>query len=535
MVLKKIITVVFFFAFTNLHAYEKPAHVTYLHPAPNTVYPTNQPTIILKVEKKFSDKLIRHKISFDLSGEKSGKIEGEILVSGNTIIFKPKTVLAFDEKINVKLDLNLSSTQKPYKYWFKTGRAENFIREDSQFPSHDEEVARLLNKPDSVPETYGKVTQVNGVSVPSDFPVFRPSVMNEGVAPGKIFINNWLGTPYIMIFENDGTPYFYQRVEERARDFKLQPNGILTRRFNKDLNAFVGMDSSYSIIDTFKCANGFSTDEHELYMLEDGHYFLIGISYSYVDMRMLIDGGKANVTVKENHIQEFDENHNLVFEWLSNEHFNILDAVHEDLTDDFIDYVHMNSIAVDYDGNIIISSRHLSEVSKINRETGEFIWRLGGENNQFEFVNDEYQNSYQHHARPVKGEPNNYTIFDNGNFHSPRFSRAVEYKIDTVNMTAENVWEFRDSPDKYSWWMGNAQRLDNGNTLINWANGPLPKATEITPNGEKVYEADFVLVIHIHTGLLNLSGRMLLRNLIFCRNPIPTELRLSSINSAIKI
>ena len=497
MTLNKIFATLFLFTFINFHAYEKPEHITYLHPAPGSVYPTNQPTLLVKLDKNYTDKLDLQKISFDVAGEKSGTIEGKIKLSGKTIIFKPERDLNFDERISVKFNLNISSGQKPYKYWFKTGRAHNFVDENSNQPLHNE-LQHLLDKAELVPETYGKVTEVNGVSVPSDFPVFKPSLIKDGIAPGKIFLNNWQGTPYIMIFENDGTPYFYQKVEERSRDFKLQPTGILTRRYNKDLNAFVGMDSSYSIIDTFKCTNGFSTDEHELYMLENGHYFLIGISYSYVDMRMLIEGGKANVTVKENHIQEFDENHNLVFEWLSNEHFEILDAVHEELKDDFIDYVHMNSIAVDYDGNIIISSRHLSEVSKIDRETGEFIWRLGGENNQFNFINDEFQISYQHHARPVKGKPGHYTIFDNGNYHSPRFSRAVEFKIDTLNMTAEKVWEFRDSPDKYSWWMGNAQRLDNGNTLINWANGSLPKATEITPDVEKVYEADFANYTHTY-------------------------------------
>ena len=56
---------------------------------------------------------------------------------------------------------------------------------------------------------------------------------------------------------------------------------------------------------------------------------------------------------------------------------------------------------------------------------GNIIWRLGGVHNQFTFVNDpsptgdQYGISYQHDARPVPGEPNHYTVFDDGNFHSP--------------------------------------------------------------------------------------------------------------------
>jgi hypothetical protein len=154
----------------------------------------------------------------------------------------------------------------------------------------------------------------------------------------------------------------------------------------------------------------------------------------------------------------------------------------------------LNSIAIDYDENIIISSRHLSEITKIDRITGEIIWRLGGVNNQFTFIDEDIPLSYQHDARPVPGKPNHYTCFDNGTHRNPKFSRAVEYKIDTINMTATKVWEYRDSPnDRYSWFMGNAQRLSNGNTLINWADYPFPKITEVSPEGEKLLDASFEL------------------------------------------
>ena len=39
--------------------------------------------------------------------------------------------------------------------------------------------------------------------------------------------------------------------------------------------------------------------------------------------------------------------------------------------------------------------------------------------------------------------------------------------------------------------MGNVQRLTNGNTLINWALGSMPKVTEVSSEGEVVYEMNF--------------------------------------------
>ena len=477
---------------------EKPSLITYIHPRPGADYITPQSSILIKFNYNYKKNLKASDFHFNVFGEKSGLHTGEKIISENTIIFIPNSIFSTAEKVFVSFISGMPDWKDSLKFYFTTSNIKEFEPEILLSGSDDQKLFERLNNDKSDFETKGEVTTINGVSVPSDFPHFEPAILNYGIAEGRIFLNNWIGTPYIMILENDGTPYFYQRVEERSRDFKVQPNGLLTRRYIADLYGFVGMDSNYTVIDTFLCTNGYGTDEHELYMLDDGHYFLIALGYRQVDMSVLVPGGDPNATVIDNHIQEFDANHNLVFEWLCYDYFNILDAVHEDLTQHTIDYVHMNSIAIDYDGNIIISSRHLSEVTKINRQTGEIIWRLGGENNDFEFIDDNFGLSYQHWTRPIEGKPNNYIIFDNGNYHNPHFSRAVEFKLDTINMTASKVWEYRHSPDRYTPWMGNAQRLPNGNTLINYADGSLPKATEVSESGEVVYEGNFVNYIHCY-------------------------------------
>jgi hypothetical protein len=162
-----------------------------------------------------------------------------------------------------------------------------------------------------------------------------------------------------------------------------------------------------------------------------------------------------------------------------------------DLTGWYIRFPHMNAIDIDEDGHILFSSRHMCEVTKIHRQTGAIIWRLGGVNNQFQFIDDTLQGfSAQHTIRSLGG--GHYTIFDNGNLHNPHVSRAVEYVLDTNAMTATLFWEFRDTPDKSSYYMGNVQRLPNTNTLINWALSYLPKLTEVRTDGSKAFEMNFV-------------------------------------------
>jgi hypothetical protein len=144
---------------------------------------------------------------------------------------------------------------------------------------------------------------------------------------------------------------------------------------------------------------------------------------------------------------------------------------------------------VDPDGNILLSSRHLSEITKINVETGDIIWRLGGKNNQFNFVNDSIGFSYQHDIRRLAN--GDITLMDNGNMHVPAFSRAVEYKLDEVNKTATLVWQFRHTPDVYDSYMGNVQRLSDGNTIIGWGGAHTPAVTEVRPDGSVAFEMTF--------------------------------------------
>jgi hypothetical protein len=109
----------------------------------------------------------------------------------------------------------------------------------------------------------------------------------------------------------------------------------------------------------------------------------------------------------------------------------------------------------------------------------------GGKNNQFTFINDSIGFSHQHAIRRLPNR--NITLFDNGNFHLPQFSRAVESKLDEENKTVTLVWQYRNTPDNYGVAMGYVDRLPNGNTLIGWGVSN-PSVTEVNSEGTKLLE-----------------------------------------------
>ncbi|NIP54215.1 hypothetical protein GWN42_21055, partial [candidate division KSB1 bacterium] len=189
-------------------------------------------------------------------------------------------------------------------------------------------------------------------------------------------------------------------------------------------------------------------------------------------------GGPVNGTLVDIVLQEQDPNKNVVFEWIGSEHMPIGDTGANLNTTDPVDYLHTNAIAVDDDGNWLLSHRNFSEITKIDRQTGDIIWRMGGNGNEFTFIND-IGFSNQHNINRL--ENGHLLLFDNGNGHTPPHSNAVEYIVNETTKTVTLYGRYPGDTSIFSQAMGNIQRLPNGNSMIGW--GSTAKLTEVLTNG----------------------------------------------------
>lgn len=271
--------------------------------------------------------------------------------------------------------------------------------------------------------------------------------------------------------------FFSGGVVSTTADFKLHPNGKMSF-FTPVFGKFYIMDSTFTVVDSIGAVNGYETDTHELLITENGHYFLLGrevremnlFQYKWFGQNNDI-AGSPNAEVIGSVIQEFDQNKNLVFEWRAHDHFDFADVNEVWLkSPSNVDWTHSNAIEPDTDGNILLSSRHFNEITKINKQTGDIIWRMGGKKNQFTFIDDNISNdlhfSGQHDIRRQKN--GNITIWNNGQYTNPSIGRAMEFKLDESNKTATLKWEYIHHQEMYSTAMGNHQVLANGNRLVNF-------------------------------------------------------------------
>ena len=467
-----------------------PESVLYLHPKPDSRFHSMYTNIILKLRDPSAVSIQQLKTLIRAEGENESYRGTTFLSEDNeTLIFKPDTYFSRDDNITVTLALSRLHKAEDYSFTFQT------ISEHAEIPKISEAVSDTIIEPHYVPHLPSDVRMINGVAVPGDFPYLTIHQSGD-TEPGLIFFGTaYPGETgnYLIVCQNDGTPYFYYQCLPGtlgSNNFTLQPNGCLSAFIYTVKNLtrkYIVFDSTFTAVDMYEPGHGYDMDGHELMLLENGHALIIGKQTVRLDLHQTVSGARSNVRVTGNILQELDRDKNVIFEWRTWDYFDITDAVHENLKNSSIDCVHMNSVDVDFDGHFIVSSRHLSEITKINRQTGEIIWRLGGGNNQFTFINETVPFSYQHDARAVHGKPNHYLMFDNGVNRMPDYSRAVEYRLDTLNMTAENVWENKALPERHVINMGSAQRLPGGHTLIDWPEDSM-QVCEVTPEGNVVFE-----------------------------------------------
>ena len=310
--------------------------------------------------------------------------------------------------------------------------------------------------------------------------------------PGSIMICDSIGRPvwHYSLINNANIPY----ANSYPVDFKLLNDSTMsfcTRRTGD--YEFHFLDTDFNLIDTFTC---FDTDEHELIQDNQGNVYYLCKEYEQGDCSVLTQAngnpGNPNCTILSNTLRVEDPSGNILWTWNTLDHVPLQETQSDYYVQPgFIDQAHTNSIAFDLDSNLVLSNRNNFQIVKINRITGDIMWRFGGITNEFTLVGDTIEISGQHDARIA---PNgNLYLFDNGAFAN--IARYVEYELDTVAMTATLVREHRHPSFENAAIMGGSQLLPDSNVIVCWGGvffqSTSPKITEFEPDGSITMQVRF--------------------------------------------
>ncbi len=458
----------------------------YLYPLPNTVTADPQTTIILR-DGRVLEAVTSALVSLvDVIGDRSGPHSGRLVRSSDneTLIFKPDVAFEPGERVTVRVHdgiPTMDGSLPAIEYSFSvsdqplTEPQRRMLRAKHYEDAFGISLARLDSPP--LPPFERSSRELDEMLLPPDFPPWTVDI-NETNHGGYVYlapklVRNGSRWSYLLIVDNEGVPQFFRKQANSVLlDLKLQPSGHITYHQYPPYDYYV-MDQTYTVVDTVIALNGLGTDGHDMHIFENGHVMLITVDWEIVDMSDEVEGGNEEAVVKVGGIQEIDADGNVIFNWLGLDYLPVTDAAPEvvDLTDVDIDYMHSNSVEVDADNNLLLSNRNLFEATKIDRETGDVIWRLGGgAGNQFTFIGDEPVDfTMQHDVR--RDSDGNLTVFDNGNFHDTRATYIRTYALDEENLEATLLWRYtREDGDRlpFSATQGNSQPLADGGFFIGW-------------------------------------------------------------------
>ena len=311
-----------------------------------------------------------------------------------------------------------------------------------------------------------------------------PAWIPPAVAQGSDTTTGYLVLSYPdgpVIIDNAGTVRWYLASPDPGlNSFQAQPNGRYTLFGSTDSpRQYRVLDELGNDVGTLVCVE-FPTRFHDLRVMAGGDYWITCDETRIMDLTPL--GGLDSVVTTWTVAQHLSAEGTLLFEWKSADYIDISEVPASERTGRVVNATHGNGIAIDADGNLLLSFRTLDQVVKVDITTGALLWRLGGPGNQFTFVNDAKGTFERQHGLRVAG-PGQIQMLDNGLVAPSRF---VRYLINPVAMTALLVMDFRDSPTTLTPVGGSTQYYDNGHGLVSF--GRAGRVVETDPAGNRAWE-----------------------------------------------
>lgn len=249
-------------------------------------------------------------------------------------------------------------------------------------------------------------------------------------------------------------------------------------------------DEHYNVIDTLTPGGDLASDIHEFRLTPDGHALIS--CYQEVTTDLTAIGGPKDGRIYNCVAAVVDvASKRTLFRWDALSRVPVADSPAKYTAGQVLDPYHLNSIALDPAGNLLLSMRALSTVFNVDPRTGAINWQLGGKHSSFE-LGDGVEFAFQHDAEMPDAET--LTLFDN-HFEGSRAqpgggSVPSSLKWIHLDFTARKASLIRAQPhpgNLSAGAMGNLQQLPGGNTFSGW--GTAGHLAEFGPTGELIYDA----------------------------------------------
>ena len=337
-------------------------------------------------------------------------------------------------------------------------------------------------------------------------PVVKIDVAAHDTAPGLIFLAPKMAVVQAgpMIMDNRGRLVWFHplKLTKGVTDFRVQTyrgKPVLTWWRGRVSDVGVGVNGwyvvyndSYQPVAEVRPGHGLVGDVHEFRLTSHNTALMTIYHRRKVDLTSI--GGPKNGLIWDGIVQEVDiATGRVLFEWHSYPAIGIKESYSAPPKKQLgtkafpYDYIHLNAIDEEPNGNLLISGRNTHAAYEVDRKTGKILWRLGGKKSSYK-MGPGAQFAWQHDVR--RQPDGTITVFDNG--AAPpvhKLTRVLVLRLDDKNKTATLVRSYHHPKKLLAPFEGNAQFLPDGHVFVGW--GGWPYVSEFSKDGKVLFDAYF--------------------------------------------
>jgi outer membrane protein assembly factor BamB len=309
----------------------------------------------------------------------------------------------------------------------------------------------------------------------------------------------------LMIVDRQGRLIYFQPIDSKPFDLNAQNDRgtpVLTW-WEGHLVASHGagsgmvMNGKYQPVQKIQAGNGLQIDLHELNLTSHGTALITAYEQTTTNLRSI--GGSATGKVFAGHAQEIDlKTGKVLFDFNSLDHIAVSETYAQlpKSASGVLDYLHMNSVSEAPDGNLLISGRNTSALYKVDRSSGEVLWRLNGRKSDFQ-VASAARFHWQHDAR--SWSDTQYTVFDNGAKGTEKRSRGLLLDVDESAKTVGLTQAYLHPAAFVSQALGSVTLLPDGHVFVGW--GDQPYFSEFAADGTLLLDGQLPINVRSYRAL----------------------------------
>lgn len=378
-------------------------------------------------------------------------------VSANELIRTITAAPVSDNVLRMNIDVETHcSTDITIEYWKKGGGKHLTASSSAASASHritllfleaeteySFQVTASTGKAQATTDTYTFTTK----ELPASLPAYRVTQNDLGDInlDGYILIAQQTKPGYLVLLNQDGNIVWYYRTDQpvTCANYDSETRTFLCLIGNNAAKSYTCAE--WRIVDLYgnvllskpntELANSYI--HHDVCRLRDGNYAMVNFVPGEFDLSAF--GGDSKQTVYGDGITIYDAQGNKVWEWncfserTPDDDPNVIQVLDRGglVTINRIDdWLHANAVAEDTDGNLLVSFNFINEIWKINRTTGEVMYRLGKDGNVE--MPDDAQTQGIHSV--ALEEDNTVICLDNGTQRQQ--TRYLSFQIDEASKKA---------------------------------------------------------------------------------------------------